>query len=578
MSRRVVGVQRLAWGCAFSVLLGSGSVLAQTASQITPPSYSPPTLSSEAPLVLPESPSEAPPQGSEALSVTLGGVVVDGAAVPPAQMTELQQTLVGHSITVAQIFTAARALEINYARAGYPLMRVIVPAQEITNGATLRLRVVEGFIERVDVEQLPESVRGPIAATLAPLLHQPSIRMKDIERRLLLASDTPGVSLSSALAAGSKPGAVVLVVEAKHRMVTGFVSYDNTLSHSLGRNNMSIGLNLNSAFGLGESLYLRFSGLPNFGAEHDWFDRNPRNRALAGGLTVPLGHNGLSLNLEASNTRASPRHEVNQPSFASQFTRYAGRISYPFIRSRALTLVGRVSFDMQEEKIDIIAPIDLPISFDKQRIVRTAGIVRAYLPNNGNAQLQIEASFGLNALGARSAADANPLLPLSRQGADASFQKMTLDASIEQPVAQHLTLAAYAQGQTSFNQALTNAEQFGINSSRALSPLPSGRIQGDAGYALRGEVQAPFPLATQGVFASITPYAFGSTGGVRLEKPTFFERRTTTAHAYGLGLRFAGSAKGGSPGMFASLEYGRADVRGTSGESDRISVVFVGQF
>ncbi|MFX7764146.1 hypothetical protein ABTK05_21030, partial [Acinetobacter baumannii] len=82
--------------------------------------------------------------------------------------------------------------------------------------------------------------------------------------------DTPGTILRSTLTAGGTPGASVLVVEAKHRIVTGQLTIDNTLSSALGRVNSGIGVELNSAAGAGEQLYLRASGYPN-GGDHGVF-------------------------------------------------------------------------------------------------------------------------------------------------------------------------------------------------------------------------------------------------------------------------------------------------------------------
>src|SRR3546814_3264289 len=110
-----------------------------------------------------------------------------------------------------------------------------------------------------------------------------------IERRLLLAADTPGATLHSALAAGDRRGGTVLVIEARHRVVTGFATVDNMLPSSLGRYAVGLGLDVNSALGLGETLYLRASGVPNGGRKTRLLATTPRNRALAGGVVLQIG-------------------------------------------------------------------------------------------------------------------------------------------------------------------------------------------------------------------------------------------------------------------------------------------------
>ncbi len=551
---------------------------AQTASQITPPSFAPPAPRAGAPVVIPEGKGAQAPPGSEALEVRLSDVAVEGHAIDPAALAELKAKLTGHVVKVSEIFAAARALEAAYARAGHVLVRVTVPPQSLADGAVLRLVVVAGFLERIDTEGVPARVRRRIAAILAPLQGEEDVTLARIERRLLLAADVPGVSLRSTLAAGTQPGATVLVVEATQRPVSGFLTLDNTLPAALGRYAYGAGVTFNSVLGAGETLYLRASGLPNTGRETSFLDATPRDRALAAGAIVPIGHDGLSLNVEGTDARTAPRHDAAFPGFGSRFQRLSGRVRYPFVRTRALTMSGELSFDAQDERVRIIDPVMLTLSIDRLRVARATGDISLALPGGGLLTQRLQASFGLDALGARSAADATETLPLSRAGEHAGFQKIEVDASLDQPLARHLAVALRARAQTSFGEVMANSEQIGIATLDGLSPLPSGTLQGDAGYVVRGELQAPFPVRTTGLFGRMTPYGFVAQGRVRYEQPTLLERRATDAYAYGAGLRLTGAPAAGSPGLSAGVEYGRAHVDGLPGHPDRLSFTIVTQF
>lgn len=572
---------RTGWVAVPAILvsgLATTNAAAQTASQITPPSYAPQPAPTPTPVLLPESGSAMAPSGADTLDIRLANVAIDGGESDAAVLEELKSQLLGRTIKVAEIFMAARALEARYAREGHVLMRVVVPAQQLEDGATLRLTVVSGFIERVDTSRVPSRVRSRVERLLAPLAGTRDLTMRDIERRLLLTGDTPGIALRSTLSAGSSPGATVLVVEATHRPVSGFASFDNTLPNGLARYGYGLGLNFDSVLGLGETVYVRASGLPNTGRQNSFLHPNPRNRALAAGFILPLGDDGLSLNIEATDARTAPRHLAILPGFASRFQRLSGRLSYPFIRSRAVTLSGELIFDAQNERLRVVTPAVMPLSLDELRVVRLSGSISAALPSNGVMYAKLEGSVGVDALGARSAADATPTLPLSRQGADASFQKLIVSASLNQPLAPHLALAFNARAQTSFGQVMANAEQVGIASSDGLSPLPSGVVQGDAGYVMRAELRFPFAVALRSGRGQIAPYAFGAVGGVRFERPSFFERRETDADAYGLGLRINAATGAGSPGLAAGVEYGRAHVEGYARFADRLNFSLLVQF
>ena len=578
MKRTTYAAARAARYAIVVASLGSGSAFAQTASQITPPTYASPAVPRTGPPVIAADTGTIAPAGSEAIDVRLFDVQVEGRAIDPATLAELRARLIGKTVKVSEMFAAAHAIEVGFARRGHVLTRVVVPAQSLADGATLRLIVVEGYIERIDTSHVPSPVARRIAAILKPLEGDRSVTKADIERKLLLAADIPGVQIRSTLAAGSVAGATVLVVEATHRPVTGFVTVDNTLPSALGRDAFGIGLNVNGALGFGETLYLRASGLPNTGRETSFLDPTPRNRALAAGFILPIGNDGLTLNVEGTDARTAPRRDAGLPGFGSNFRRLSGRLRYPVVRSRALTASVEADFDAQDERVRIISPIVLPLSLDRLRIARVSGDVRAYLAGGGVATALVRGSLGLDVLGARSAADATPVLPLSRQGATASFQKLELAASIDQPVAQHLSVSLQGHAQTAFGQVMANSEQIGLASLDALSPLPSGTLQGDAGYVGRGELRVPFGFSIGKGAGQLAPYGFGAYGGVRFENPTAFERRATDAYAYGGGVRILGSAGPNAPGVSASIEYGRAHIDGFARETDRVSFTIVTQF
>ena len=56
-----------------------------------------------------------------------------------------------------------------YAAAGYVLVRVVLPPQQLLNGARLKLVVVDGFIERIETRDVPERVRHRITTLVGPL-------------------------------------------------------------------------------------------------------------------------------------------------------------------------------------------------------------------------------------------------------------------------------------------------------------------------------------------------------------------------------------------------------------------------
>lgn len=515
--------------------------LAQTASQITPASTRPAGPQVVRGIVVPEMAGPSAPAGADGLQVTLAGVDIEGGDLGDAiadQKRDLAAALVGKSVSVAEIFKAARDLEAAYARAGYVLSRVVVPAQRLKDGGRLKIVVIAGFIERIETASLPATIRSSIEATLAPIIGRRSLRLSEIERALVLAGDTPGATLKSTLAKGDKPGGSILVIEAQYKPVTGSIATDNTMSSSLGHVNSTIALQLNSIFGQGERIYTQVSGYPDPTGSRGFFEVRPVNRQLSAGIVLPLGSDGLTLNLEAIGTDSAPDPTAGQL-FYSQFERFSGRLRYPWLRSRAVNLASELAFDVEQEDLSAISPIGVPISQDRLRVLRDTTEISAVTGWGAFVSGRVTASLGLDAFGARDAASATPTLPLSRQGTDASFGKLEISGHYGQALLPHLGIDLFGRAQTSFGQALARAEQIGLVGMNGLSAFDSGSFQGDSGLVGRLEVSSPWAVDLPSGIATASPYAFSDYGSVWLMKPTAVEQRQIDAASWGLGLRLA---------------------------------------
>ena len=471
------------------------------------------------------------------MSVTISGVDVEGALEGLEEETRaIEERLVGGPVPVSAIFEAASALEAAYIRYGYILARVVLPAQELRNGDRLRLVVVDGFVERIDTSAVPERIRRRIEQLTAPLVGKRGLRQGELERRLLLAGDTYGVSLSSAIATGETPGGTIIILEPEYQPITGFVGVNNNQTESLGEWTLNGGLELNSYLGFGETFYVRAFGYPSLGGNDGYFDSTPRNRALALGTVIPIGIDGLAFNVEYTDSRTTPDNDIIPNT--SEFQRGSFRLQYPVVRSRALNLRTQAGLDLQRDKLDILSNAGrLPVYLDETSVIRLA-VDSAWLPPTAGTIVEAGAllSFGIDAFGARTASDARGGTPLSRAGADATFSKMQLSARLFQPLAPQLALTVSGRAQTSFGDPLLTAERIGIASIRELSSFDDGTLKGDSGWALRGEIGRVVDLDWTNTPIDLRPYLFAAAGAVHREITFFAEEGTVRAHSLGAGV------------------------------------------
>jgi hemolysin activation/secretion protein len=519
--------------------------------QVTPRDLRPET-SSPGTIALPGAAGLVAPPNAARLSVTLGRVFVEGGFPElQSQTAVLTDPLRSGRVTVADIYAAANALQQAYAAAGYILVRVAIPPQKLDQGGALHLVVLDGFIEAVDVNGVAENQRGLATARMAPLIGRRHVTLAEIERRLLLVSDAPGLTLRSTLARGATPGGALLVLEGTHDSVAGSVGFDDHLSRSLGTFALNSSLALNSVFGFGEQVYGAASSGYDLGKA---FDGASPLRVLGGGFSLPIGADGLVVNPEYTNSVTRPAQTLGSPASVGYFDRFDLRGSYPIIRSRAQTLTLQATWEWDEEHL-VATGFDEDLYKDNYQVARLQAVDQMLLPWGATTQTTAVFSHGL---AGRDSAQATAGAPLSQQGASPQFSKANLDLRVLQPLPLDAQFALIARAQWSFDKPLFLAEQFSLDGADALSAFASGAFSVDQGATLRGELIHPFTLAISGAQATLAPYFFGALGRGFIEEATAVQQPIVDAGSLGLGMRTGAAVAGAPYGASLSVEFARA--------------------
>nr|WP_321456931.1 ShlB/FhaC/HecB family hemolysin secretion/activation protein [uncultured Cohaesibacter sp.] len=558
----------------------SQSAQAQTAGQLVRNSYAPSVVRSvPGGLQLMASTAHEAPEGAELLSVTPSDLEVEGGLATMQKATsEIAASIKGKRVTGAELFAKAHELEVAYARAGYLLVRVSIPPQTVRNGAPFKLSVINGRVSSIDTSAVPEKVRERVRSLLEPLVGKTSLSRRELERRLLLAGDTSGVRLKSALKAGDVFGSTSIVVEAKYSPVRVISSVNNSLSDEMGTYSVDLGVDFNSLFGLGEVAYLRLGGYPG-GENGSVFDEYPRNRQAVVGVTVPLGTDGWWVNAEAVDSRTHPTSDLGY-TMLDHYQKLTGSVGYHWVRGRQFNTSSLLTFEMASEKQTIdVAGAKSAFSEDQLRIIRFGQSASLYDPWGGLFSASAVASFGLDALGARQGTTA---LPLSRDGAEPDFSKLAVDVNYKKAALQNrINFSFAAAAQTSFGEALVSSEQLTLSGRDWLSAFDAGDIVGDSGVVARGEVSYPvtMPLLSglEGVQTVVSPYLHAEAGAAKLEQATALENKWTRAYSVGAGLRLALGKMDSNIATSLVLEYAHGEATGLD-EKDRFNFALTSQF
>lgn len=444
----------------------------------------------EPPLRPPSQP--IPPAESGAAGFVLRGIELDGAtAIPAGELAPLWTPLLGQRVTLATLEDLADRISAAFRARGYILSQAMLPAQIVADGR-VRILVVEGFVDRVEVEGGSAAQSRRAGQIFAPVPDDRPLRLPTLERSVLLARDTLGGDVETVMAPSPTTFAAAdLGVVLTPDPVTGFAAADNRGSRLFGPVTVTGGASAYGLLGLNE----RIDGLLSLAPEHD--------SSLAFGQVVvdlPLpaldrtALDGGRLELRADVSRGDPDlARAGSPedlTVTSNATELAAGLVVPFVRTRSQNLTGRAGIEWQNAEsvtgfagtesssTDRLAVLDARLTWDVADRFGGVSLVDAGLRQGLDA-------FGA-AIGASGPAAGVP-----------DFTAATLTLSRLQRLGQGpWSVFVEATGQLAAD-VLPNAERFALGGAVIGRGFAPGNTTGDSGWGaiveLRRQLRALAP-------------------------------------------------------------------------------------
>ena len=560
-----------AWLFCLGIVLSPGMAAAQVANPTTLAPSAQPTTGGGVSVTAPVEEGLRAPANADKMFLTVRGVKVDGG------FTELQEQtaaligeIQGHRISVAKLFEFAEALQQAYLNAGYLLARVTIPRQNVQSGS-IRIVVIDGIFEDIDLSAVPERARNLVRARLEPLIGKKHVTTAELQRRVLLMGDIAGITGASEIKAGSA-GGTILVIKATEKLVSSATAASNRLPKELGTWEFTQAVDVNNALGWGEQFYANARSSSDFDR---FFDGTSKFMAYGGGVIVPIGSDGLRAEASYTSVRQRPWHtfgafpieeELAGERTAATYERASVSAIYPIILTLEHSVRVQATYDytVNAQRVGPAPVFVLPpfepvygLADDRYSAVRAAADWSFQFPWSwgGNATTTAVYSHGL---GGRTAWD-SPLVgnPLSRPGASPNFDKFYIDTEIRQPLPEGFQVSFIAKAMTSFGAPLMLPEELSLDGANALSGFASGTLNVDRGVTVRSELSHPFNIdpgiiqtfnqtfnTNPGIIrnAVAVPYIFGAWGSGVHEWPLYsplyvVEVKTIGAESLGGGIR-----------------------------------------
>lgn len=425
------------------------------------------------------------PAGAEKIKFVLKTIEFQGVSVYVADdLKPVYGGSLGDTVSLADVYAIAADLTNKYRNDGYILTQVVVPPQTI-DGGVVKLRVIEGFIDNIEIEGAEED------ETSMYLLHKYAngintgsvLNIKDLERHILLIGDLPGVDARSILSPSkTTTGAADLKIVLTRDLHDAYLGVDNYGSRYIGPLEITASGSLNSYFGNNEKISLQFVGAPDPGTDSIG-DLELGYYAIS--YLQPAHCLGLGTNLEftASYTDTQPGYDLREFDVQGTSRYVSAKISHPFIRSRSTNLTGHALIDARE--VSSRNNIQDTIR-DNIRSFRVGGSYQAMdkFMGLGINYLNLELSKGLDIFGATSRNGPN----ISRALGDPEYTKLTGNLQRLQRVTREVNFLVAAKGQWA-SAPLLSSEEFGVGGSSIGRGYDSSEIIGDEGLAGKVELQ-----------------------------------------------------------------------------------------
>jgi hemolysin activation/secretion protein len=439
----------------------------------------------------------------------------------------------GSLLTLSDLRNIASQITHFYNSRGYFLAQAYLPAQDIA-GETVTVSVIEGHYGTLAIDNESSLSAGVPRAMMASLGTGATIASAPLERRLLLLSDIPGITVQSTLSPGEAPGTSDLRVNLKSsRLISGGVEADNAGNRFTGAYRAGGTLIINNPTGRGDLLSLR-ALVSNSGFAY----ARGSYETLFGISTAGLAYSHISY---ALGHEFSPLGAEGTADVAGVFG------SYPLVRSRRTNL-------------NALAGADIKFFKDRLKAADTENRRSAKVFNlglNGNHQDAIlGGGYTAFSVGA-TVGDLSIRSPLDREvdaataHTDGGYAKLQAGVSRLQSLTDSLSLYVALRGQLA-SKNLDSAEKMELGGAYAVRAYPEGEAYGDEGYVATAEARYLLPESLP-IPGRLQLFGFVDTGAVKYAKNPWFPG-ANTAHRSGIG---AGVAWAAPQGILLKATYAR---------------------
>lgn len=370
----------------------------------------------------------------------------------------------------SQLQDAAIRITHHYSQAGYLLARAYLPKQSM-EGGILKISVLEGHLADVVLDNSSRQADQVLQRWFTQLQSVPQVRSADINRKLLLLSDSPGIgAVTARLVPGAAVGESVMAVNVEDApRWTGQVLANNYGGLYNGRAQAGAVINSNNAMGWGEQW-----GINALASE---------GQLLSGqvSLNFPISTDGARVWTEAGHTRYTLGDSFASLNASGTSNNVNLALSYPLLRSESKNLSVRVGGQHQALHDSIGSTHTQTDKSSDALNLRLQGDARTV---SGVTLMGLGLGSGHLSINSASAA----ALDAAAAKTAGNFQKLSWNLEHQQYVGSQWLVLASARGQQA-SKNLDSSEKFSLGGPAGVRAYAVGEATGDEGWLLTLEAR-----------------------------------------------------------------------------------------
>lgn len=426
-------------------------------------------------------------------------------------------------LTFNQIQEVTTLITKAYRSKGYFVARAYIPEQNIyAQNGELKINIIEGNYGEFKLENNSLVKDSILQANLDNIKDKDIVSTNTLERAMLIINDTPGAVVTKAdVRPGAKVGTSDFLIgtEATNR-VNGYLIGDNYGSQYTGKHRIMTGVDINSAFNIGDKITA-------FGFTSE------REGLISGKLAYefPIHANGTRGELSYSKTTYELGSLYKELDAVGKSDSLIGRVTYPILKTRVENLDSytEVSYNKMKDEIQFD---DSKVKKDSYVVTTGLDYSKDSLVFNKNSQTRAGVSITLGRLSFKDEDD--KLTDKKYANTQGRFSKINIELGKDFDIFDSLKWSNTLQMQYALgNKNLDGSQDLSVGGINGVKFYQDGEESAENGYIYNTEFTYTLPIIA-GIDNKIS--VFYDIGRVYMSK-NFLQEKSRTLQDIGLGYK-----------------------------------------